>query len=577
MRRFLLPIFLGITILVAPLDASAQQQQPIDLSVFSLDVGRFPLEPCEAFSVMFDVFAISFPVSSAHNVRLRVELPAQAVFAGVDQGQFQCTRSGSTLDCSLGTLDPATSAGVAVNLRAPDSLEGAAMTIRATVSADELDPDLTNNSASAIRRSFREYEVTSTSDSGDGSLRSALERSGAECDRDGVPCRIVFHIPPPVPDLGWFTITPRSPLPPTAATYLILDATTQTAFTGDTNSAGPVVHLNGLLLEHGNGLEVGRPQAQLSDLRWTVQVSGFVISGFPENGLLFRHRGDSDSANFYLNANFFYVTNNYIGTDPGGAVAMPNGLRGIAVFEDNHMTISSNVISGNGRSGVLVDANGVSIENNRIGVQARTDGPLPNGASGIYFGTSSGSGCVIGNVIANNSHFGVALERLASNVWVTQNSIRGNEIFGLDIGLDLSTVGGTDNVVIRPTITSARYDVKTNTTTIRGTHTSEAGGQRDLIDIYANHSLEAKGEGEAWIGSVFTETPEFVLEYAGNLLGKAVTAIYTRTIYDGFLRSPSPKASSRALSGMAAPAYPCESQGFEEQSSEFSDPVLVTE
>ncbi len=90
----------------------------------------------------------------------------------------------------------------------------------------------------------------------------------------------------------------------------------------------------------------------------------------------------------------------------------------------------------------------------------------------------------------------------------------------------------------------------------------------DMVDIHSNASLEAKGEGETWLGLAQKTSPdEFTFLFPGNLLGKAITAAATRTSYQGFV----------VTGGNAKTALPlCQSQGFLRQTSEFSDPIEVT-
>src|SRR5437763_404239 len=127
---------------------------------------------------------------------------------------------------------------------------------------------------------YRDLAVTQSRDSGAGSLRDVLETSN-DCWRDEVPCRVLFRIAEPVPEEGWFTIRPQTPLPPIGADgesiSLILDGTTQTAFSGDTNPRGPEIAIDGSAIGSGNGLELlGRGD---------VVVRGFAIGGFPANGI----------------------------------------------------------------------------------------------------------------------------------------------------------------------------------------------------------------------------------------------------------------------------------------------------
>jgi len=442
----------------------------------------------------------------------------------------------------------------------------------ASISSDAPLRSLTGGDASCLSAAV--YIVSSVSDSGSGSLRKALEDANRDCDHYDVSCQILFQIPPPVPETGWFTIRLSSPLPPITAKNLSLDGKSQTGLTGDTNPTGPEVFLDGELLEAGNGLDVRSPG--------DFQVSGLVIGGFPENGILFDAPERGSRSSSYL------VADNYIGTDPTGTAAAPNQLRGIAVFLEPlvllpptvqavaNLTIRSNIISGNGRSGIFVHSGQfLFFSENRIGVKATTGEPLPNGASGIYFGVASRDGCVDHNVIAHNTHFGIALEKEVPNVWIAQNSITGNGLYGLDIGLDLATPGGTDNVVGRPVLTSARFDERTGTTTISGRFPELPPGLHtqtvDFVDLYSNTALDPKGGGETWLGDVRRGSQaDFAFTFQGNLLGQTITATMTRTAYAGLIRpSPSPES--------AAGLPLCQQQGFHQQTSEFSEAILVTD
>src|SRR5213075_1790045 len=98
-----------------------------------------------------------------------------------------------------------------------------------------------------------------------------------ECPRDQVTCEARFHLPPPVPAEGYYSIRPRTPLPPITSA-LILDATAQTRFTGDTNPLGPEVELSGSALAIGNGVLIHTTEVS--------GVRGLAINRFPENGVL---------------------------------------------------------------------------------------------------------------------------------------------------------------------------------------------------------------------------------------------------------------------------------------------------
>src|SRR5439155_21680518 len=86
--------------------------------------------------------------------------------------------------------------------------------------------------------------VTNTNDSGAGSLRDAITNANADLTTD----TIVFNIPTSDPrynaSTGVFTINTASALP-RINTQVIIDGTTQTGFTGDTNHLGPEILING--------------------------------------------------------------------------------------------------------------------------------------------------------------------------------------------------------------------------------------------------------------------------------------------------------------------------------------------
>ena len=116
--------------------------------------------------------------------------------------------------------------------------------------------------------------VTNTKDSGPGSLRAAIYNASN--------ATITFQIPNTDPNFsgGVFTIRPTDRLPAPAA-GTIIDATTQTAFTGDTNASGPEVVLSGALQA---APEFYTPGLRLSAAN--VTVKGFVINGFSTYGVL---------------------------------------------------------------------------------------------------------------------------------------------------------------------------------------------------------------------------------------------------------------------------------------------------
>ena len=73
------------------------------------------------------------------------------------------------------------------------------------------------------------------------------------------------------------------------------------------------------------------------------------------------------------------IRGNYIGTNPTGTAAMPNGGSGVVLSVGYNNLISRNVISGNGEDGLAIDqSESVTVQGNLIGTTADGLSPLPN-------------------------------------------------------------------------------------------------------------------------------------------------------------------------------------------------------
>jgi parallel beta-helix repeat protein len=362
------------------------------------------------------------------------------------------------------------------------------------------------------------FTVTTTADSGSGSLREAIHSANATCQSGFDRCTIEFRIPNAT--APWVTIYPETPLPHVTGWYVTIDGTTQTAFAGNTNARGPEVEVSGVMEREGNGF--------VSTGCGNFAVHGLVVNGFPGSGVLL--------ASGCHSAGLGFVTGNYIGTDPTGTRSVRN-QRGVYVDGNNSGVIEHNVISGNMRSGVYVQrGGGTRIAFNKIGLTPDF-GPLGNGASGVYIGPLF-SAVVEHNFIGFSHHWGIAIHPHAVMVTAAPNSLQANFSLGIDWGHDLNPT--SKETVPPPEITSVR--VENGQTIIEGTITPFVTLLEHGVHLYANDAPDESGygEGQYTLGMTRTFGPNFTFVYPGDLRGKWVTATFARAFVQPLARAPRP-------------------------------------
>ncbi|MFZ1700812.1 MAG: hypothetical protein WBO10_15110 [Pyrinomonadaceae bacterium] len=145
---------------------------------------------------------------------------------------------------------------------------------------------------------------------------------------------------------------------------------------------------------------------------------------------------------------------NFIGTNSTGTASLPNTLDGILLSDARTTLIGGlgpniptdrNVISGNGRHGISLNAGSTQnrISGNYIGTGVDGVVPIGNTGNGIRVGDSCSSTIIggpeanAGNTIAYNGINGIALSSDAgNNNIIDPNSIFGNVMGGIDIGED---------------------------------------------------------------------------------------------------------------------------------------------
>ena len=241
--------------------------------------------------------------------------------------------------------------------------------------------------------------VTTTNDSGPGSLRQAILDANTNSNAD----TIVFQIGGTKP----FTINLASNLP--AASYpLTINGTTQSGYTNT-----PIVELNGA------GAGSGAVGLQFNAGAAGSAVFGLTINRFNGQGLV-------------LNSVSNIVQGNFIGTDTTGTNARGNASYGVLINSAGNLIGGTNAgtrntLSGNSLSGLCLNgtgANGNMIQGNCLGTDFSGSLVVSNGGDGITLNNAPGNLIGGSNVISGNALSGVSL--IGNNA--TSNVISGNLI-----------------------------------------------------------------------------------------------------------------------------------------------------
>lgn len=275
------------------------------------------------------------------------------------------------------------------------------------------------------------FVVSNTNDSGLGSLRQAILDANSTPGAD----TISFGIP----GSGVRTIQPLTALPP-LTDPVVIDGYTQSGTSPNTlavgNNAVLLVELDGSLITQSfsHGLEI-RAGAAGSTVR------GLVVNHFNRsaNGIII-----SGGGNVVVGGNNV-IAGNFIGTEPDGVTRAGND-DGVTIFNSAGNRVGGpapadrNLISGNGRYGILIDStdHGVTnnvVQGNYIGTDRHGSAQLGNSNMGvsagdegtIIGGPTATPGTGAGNVLSGNAAYGLEL-RNSDGDPDANTRVRGNVI-----------------------------------------------------------------------------------------------------------------------------------------------------
>jgi len=340
--------------------------------------------------------------------------------------------------------------------------------------------------------------VTTTNDSGPGSLRQAV----LDANTSAGPDDIIFNIPSTDPGFasGVFTIHLASPLPVITGGSVTIDGSTQIAFTGPTNGQDPVIAIDGA----GAGVASGFVLHSDHNVIRRLIIARFNMPG-------------QEAIAIQNGASGNLVEGCFIGTNSAGTTAVGNNI-GVLLDSGAHHNIiggttlaARNIISAD-TAGVLITGEateGNLVVGNWIGAGRGDDEPFQRG-DGVRI-ENGASNNQIGLPEAGNS---IILYK-TNGIAITGNSIRnrisGNAIFfngglGIDLGSDGVTANdagdddaGPNDLQNFPILTSVLN--LGNRIVISGTLDTHPGEVR--IEFFANSACDrsGSGQGQSFLGA----------------------------------------------------------------------------
>jgi hypothetical protein len=372
------------------------------------------------------------------------------------------------------------------------------------------------------------FLVSNNGDSGPGSLRQAIIDSN---NATSAPNTIDFDIA----GTGVQSIMTFQALP-TIASPVLIDGFSQPGYGGT-----PLIELNGVEAGNASGLSITGPD---------VTVRGLDIAGFTQ--------GDGISVSG-ASAAGDWIYGNYIGTDPSGSLAQPNGTGVLfdAGTTDNILGTNGdgigdvaerNVISGNLNTGVIIsgadpsrnippDIGGNIVAGNFIGTDLTGTLPLGNGGDGIDLSAATSdwvgviphegaTGSIAGNVIASNAwSYGLAYGAGVLIDGSDDNVVAGNEI-GTDVtgtaslpndGHGVLILDGSNDNTIGGTLVGASNLISGNSGPgVAVADTASIGNRITANRIFGNGSIPTPTpQGSVRFDSTYRVSSEYVNLPAG--------------------------------------------------------------
>jgi parallel beta-helix repeat protein len=344
------------------------------------------------------------------------------------------------------------------------------------------------------------FVVTTTNDSGNGSLRQAITDANATSGANS----IVFNIP----GSGIRTIAPLTALPD-ITNAVTINGYSQPGSNPNTlaagNNAALLIRLDGisftapfepaLTVRAGNssilGLIVVRfPYGICIDgcsnnriagnwigmdadgISRGMTYDGITVTDFSFGAAMFNTIGGNSPGDrnvisgnsvgislFPLAAANNFVLGNFIGTDPGGTLPRGNIFRGIDIQGTTNIFVANNLLAastGAGGAGIIINGGGGHIiQGNFIGTDVTGEYDLGNSSDGIFVQGATGvriggTGSAQGNRICNNRRHGVFFNGSSSGI------IEGN-LIGTDasatrplgnLGAGINLQSGSTNRVV---------------------------------------------------------------------------------------------------------------------------------